>query len=285
MVAARKCLRGFGKLTAKLHWTRRPEGFGSATYQRRSSCGIIVISGAYGLSHLCGGGPSLYLMAEKTYTGVTLHGLPVRIELDWPFHRSEGGSDWYVLHGTVRLNDGGELHADVALNLAQTVREVLPALDSDLAFWVAVNTARKALDIKQLELLRSGKRQPIPVSSRCYSIRNKQFTFATVKPEEVGEFVARKIFWGSGSGSGEGSERQPVLIADPCDAQYLGAADPNMTEKLLTAAHDLASRGMAELAGDFARATDGLLAQSQAFVALKEHALEQLHLKHAYERG
>jgi hypothetical protein len=100
-----------------------------------------------------------------------------------------------------------------------------------------------------------------------------------VKPEEVNEFVARKIFWGSGK------DRQPVLIADPCDAQYLGAADPNIVDKLLAAAKDLASRGMAEMAGDYARATDGLLSQSQAFVTAKEHALEQLHLKHAFERG
>jgi hypothetical protein len=216
---------------------------------------------------------------ERTYIGVTLHGFPVRIALDWPFHRSEGGSDWYVLHGRVSLTDGSGLHADVALNLAQTIREVLQPLDSDLAFRVAVNTTRKTLDIRQLELLKSGKRQPVPVNSRCYSIRNKQFTFATVKPEEVNEFVARKVFWGSGS------ERQPVLIADPCDAQYLGAADPNLVDKLLAAAKDLASRGMVELAGDSARATEGLLAQAQAFIAAKDHALEELHMKHAYERA
>ena len=218
-------------------------------------------------------------MAQESFTGVTLHGLPVHIELDWPFHRSEGGSDWYVVHGKVGLTDGSGLHADVALNLAQTVREVLPGVDSDLAFWVSVNTVRKALDIRQLELLKSGKRQPVPVSSRSYSIRHKHFIFATVKPEEIGEFVARKVFWGSGS------ERQPVLITDPCDAQYLGAADPNIVDKLVAAATDLASRGMVELAGDYARATDGLVAQSQTFIAIKDHALEELHAKHAYERG
>ena len=96
---------------------------------------------------------------DKLFTGVTLHGMPVRIELQWPFHRSEGGSDWYVLHGTLRLNDGGPLHADLALNLAQTVREALPSLDGDLAFWVAVNTARKTLDDKDLELLNANLRE------------------------------------------------------------------------------------------------------------------------------
>ena len=216
---------------------------------------------------------------DKLFTGVTLHGMPVRIELQWPFHRSEGGSDWYVLHGTLRLNDGGPLYADIALNLAQTVREALPSLDCDLAFWVAVNTARKTLDDKDLELLKSGKRQPVAVSSRCYSIRHQHFTFATATPEQVEEFVARKVFWGGGE------ERRPVLIADPCDAQYLGAADPNMVDKLATAAKGLVSRGMVELAGDYARAGDGLVARRDEFMATKDHALEELHLKHAFERA
>ena len=216
---------------------------------------------------------------NKTFTSVTLHSFPVRIELEWPFHRSEGGSDYYVVHGKLQLDDGSGLHADVALNLAQTVREALASIDSDLAFSVAVNSARKALDDRQLELLKSGKRQPVPVSSRCYSIRHKHFRFAEATPQQVEEFVARKVFWGSGD------ERKPVLIADPCDAQYLGAADPNMIDKLTAAAKDLAARGMIELAGDYARATDGLLAQRDAIIAAKDHALEELHLKHAFERA
>ena len=205
--------------------------------------------------------------------------MPLHIEVQWPFHRSGGGSDWYVLHGTLRLADGGPLHADIALNMAQTICEVLSSLDSDLAFWVAINTARKALDEKQLELLKSGKRQPVPVSSRSYSIRQKHFSFWQATPAQVEEFVARKVFWGSAR------ERRPVLIRDSCDAQYLGAADESMLDKLLAAAKDLAARGMIEVAGDYARATDGLLAQSQTFYAAKDHALEQLHAKHAFERA
>jgi hypothetical protein len=216
---------------------------------------------------------------NKTFSSVTLHAFPVRIELEWPFHRSEGGSDYYVVHGKLQLDDGSGLHADVALNLAQTVREALGSVDSDLAFSVGVNSARKALDDRQLELLKSGKRQPVPVSSRCYSIRHKHFTFAHATPEQLQEFVARKVFWGSGE------ERKPVLIGDPCDAQYLGATDPNMIDKLTAAAKDLAARGIIELAGDYARATASLLAQREAIVAAKDHALEELHLKHAFERG
>src|SRR5271157_4003155 len=197
----------------------------------------------------------------QSYQGVTLRGLPVQIELQWPFHSSQGGSDWHVLHGTLRLADGGPLHADLALNLSQSINEVLPSREGDLAFWVAVNTARKALDDKQLQLLKSGKRQPVPLSSRCYSLRRQQFTFWHVAEEELEEFVARKIFWAGGV------KRQPVLIADPCDAMYLDAADEHMQDKLLATAKSLAERGLVEMAGDSARATDALVGRAEEFHA------------------
>jgi hypothetical protein len=215
----------------------------------------------------------------ETYHGVSLRGLPVRVELQWPFHRSEGGSDWHVVHGRLWLADGGELHADIALNLSESINEVLPSRDGELAFRVAVNTARKALDDRQLQLLRSGKRQPVPVSSRCYSLKRQQFTFWHVKPEEIESFVARKIFWAGGL------ERQPVLVADPCDALYLDASDAEMQAKLLGAAAKLAEQGLVELVGDSARATDALVGRAAEFHAAKEQTLDALHAKHAFERA
>jgi hypothetical protein len=216
---------------------------------------------------------------SRSYQGVTLYGLPVQIELQWPFHPSQGGSDWHVLHGRLKLADGGELHADVALNLSQSINEVLPSRDGDLAFWVAINTARKALDDKQLQLLKSGKRQPVTVSSRCYSLRSGQFTFWHVKPEEIEKFVAAKVFWAGGL------ERRAVLIADPCDAMYLDAADEHTQAKLLEAAKSLASQGLVELAGNHARPSEALVGRAAEFHAAKEKALDELHAKHAFERA
>jgi hypothetical protein len=216
---------------------------------------------------------------ERIYQGVTVGGLPVRLELQWPFHRSEGGSDWYVVHGRLWLADGRDLHADIALNLSESINEVLPSRDSDLSFCVAVNTARKALDDRQLQLLKSGKRQPVPVSSRCYSLRQKQFTFWHVAPEELANFVARKVFWAGGL------ERLPVLIADPCDVLYLDASDPQMQDKLFAAAQELAQKGLVELSGEYARTTEALAARSEEFHRYKEQVLDDLHAKHAFERA
>ncbi len=156
---------------------------------------------------------------------------------------------------------------------------MLPSRDGDLTFWVAVNSARKALDDKQLQLLKSGKRQPVPVSSRCYSLRRRQFTFWEVKPEELTDFVVRKVFWAGGP------ERGPVLITDACDALYLNGADAQMKDQLAAVAKKLASEGLLELAGDTARATDALVARASEFYAAKEKALDDLHAKHAFERA
>ena len=64
-------------------------------------------------------------------------------------------------------------------------------------------------------------------------------------------------------------QRAAVMIADPCDAQYLGAADPNLVDKLLGAANDLAVRGMVELAGDYARATMDCWRKPRRFIQPK----------------
>ena len=37
---------------------------------------------------------------------VTLAGLPVTIQMQWPFHGSGSGGDFYLLHGAMTLQDG-----------------------------------------------------------------------------------------------------------------------------------------------------------------------------------
>src|SRR5581483_2720198 len=99
------------------------------------------------------------------------------------------------LHGTARLDDGSGLHADIAVHLTASIREILTATDGDEARMATINTVRKALDDKQLELLKTGKRQPCPLSSRQYSIKNKHWWFLEASDEQLKAFVKRKVFW------------------------------------------------------------------------------------------
>src|SRR5207245_1655604 len=127
----------------------------------------------------------LKFMRDPNTIYATLSGLPVRFELQWPFHLSTSGADWFSLHGRVSLDDGGSLHADVAVNLTQTIKEALPSLEPEHAEAVVINAIRKDLDNKQLELLKSGKRQPVPVSSRHFNFKASQLIFARVDDAEV----------------------------------------------------------------------------------------------------
>lgn len=220
-------------------------------------------------------------MAENV-TGkcVTASGFPLQIELEWPFHPSSSGSDWYVIHGTARLDDGGPLHADLAVHLTASIREILPSTDGQEAMRATVNTIRKALDDKQLELLKTGKRQPCPLSSRQYSIRNKHWWFLEANDEVLKAFVKRKVYW-MGVANGGGA----VEIADPVDQQYLGAKDKNIAYRLREAGKALAGEGYIALdaAAENASATDKLRGEAEKMVAEKDAALQALMAKHAYE--
>src|SRR3954465_4880853 len=126
---------------------------------------------------------------------LTLAGLPVTIQMQWPFHGSGSGGDFYLLHGTMTLQDGSGLHADVAVQLSQTFKEQLHSLDRQDSESAVVNALRKELDRKQLELLKSGKKQPVPISSRHYSIKNHKLVFAKADDAQMRDFLVAKVFW------------------------------------------------------------------------------------------
>ena len=55
---------------------------------------------------------------EENRVYVSLSGLPLSFELDWPFHTSTSGADFSVLHADIRLESSEGLHAPVAVNLS-----------------------------------------------------------------------------------------------------------------------------------------------------------------------
>jgi hypothetical protein len=195
---------------------------------------------------------------------LTLHGLPLSFDkFTWPFHASSSGADTFLVHGEVRLEDGEQspLHAKVAASMTVTFAEIVKAPEQPFAESFIYNAVRKTMDQGQLELVKSGNRQPVPVTTRYYSPWQKKFNFNDTKEPQRQEYLAAKVFWLSGV-LGEG---KPVWLMDPRDAQYLNTtvAELNKTAQVL------AGEGLIRLAADteFATPTEALMGHRAQYAA------------------
>jgi hypothetical protein len=199
---------------------------------------------------------------------VTLGGLPLAFgEFQWPFHRSTSGADTHIVHGEIHLADGGthNLHAKIAASVTLTFAEIVPAMEQPYAETFVYNAVRKTVDLGQLEFLKSGNRQPVPVTTRFWSRWKKDFVFNDTNESERLRFLLTKAYWLSGV-LGEG---KPVWMADPRDAQYLNTTP----EELLRVAASPAAAGLLALEGEFAASTPALLARAPEFQAALDSAL------------
>jgi hypothetical protein len=197
---------------------------------------------------------------------VTLSGVPITIsELKWPFHQSTSGSDWFVLHGRVDLlarANPEKLHAEVAVAMTQTMKDALGSLEPHHAEGMVVNAIRKTIDNGQLAFLKSGKLQPVHVTSRYYSFALKQVQFPTQSEQDARELIKRSVFW-------LGNEA-PVEIAHRYDCEYVN----HPREKMLQLAGQLAKEGLIELSGDSARATSALQKEEASMIATMHRGVE-----------
>jgi len=215
-------------------------------------------------------------MGEEKKIWVTLTGLPLTIKLNWPFHQSTSGADFWVIHGDITLEGSDGLHAPVAVNLSQTVKEVMPSLEQKDVEAPVINALRKEVDRRQIEFLKSGKLLPVPFSSRHYDFKRQQWVFGKATDEAMGNFIERKVFWQTKAGG------QKVWIADPAEAQYVQTTPNHLLE---LAGRLVAAQGLIRIEGEYAEATAGLMNQTARFEAERKAAAEELEKKHAFERG
>src|ERR1700756_5034411 len=208
---------------------------------------------------------------------VTLTGLPLTVKLDWPFHPSTSGADFWVLHGDVRLEGSDGLHAPVAVNMSQTVKEVMPSLEPEDAEAPVINALRKKVDRRQIEFLKSGKLLPVPFSSRHYDFKRQQWVFGKATDDAMAEFIERNVFWQTKLGA-----ESRVWIGHPADAQYVQTTPAHLIE---IAARLVAAQGLIRIEGEYAEATSGLMNQAERFEDARRSAVEELERKHAFERG
>ena len=183
----------------------------------------------------CGG----KIMETTSIVVVTLGGVPLTVELQWPFHANVSGADFYVLHGTVELGDGSGLHAQVALHLTRVVAERLPSIAPEHTIGPVLGAIRKETERKQLEFLRSDKRQPIPLGARFQDFRSKQWRFEQASDAEIRQALLDRLFW-------VGGRLRPgsLVMADPGG----GAVPGNNRGKARRAGQGDCSGGVAALA-------------------------------------
>ena len=195
---------------------------------------------------------------------LTMLGLPLSFsKFAWPFHGSTSGADTFIVHGEIRLETGGEalLQAKVSASLTRTFAEVLSALEQPFAESFIYNAVRKTLDQGQLELVKSGNRQPVPVTTRYFSAKQNRFVFNDTTADQRDTFLTGQVFWMSHVLGNDA----PVWVADPRDAQYLNTS----VDELRAAAGRLLAAGLIQAGEgtDWAVATEKLIAQREAFEA------------------
>jgi hypothetical protein len=218
-------------------------------------------------AHLAGEAKRLRNPRPDCY--VTLGGLPLSFDkFQWPFHTSVSGADTHIVHGEIHVADGGthDLHAKIAASVTLTFAEIVPAMEQPYAETFVYNAVRKTIDMGQLEFLKSGNRQPVPVTTRYYSRWQKKFLFTETDDAERLKYLLRKVYWLSGVLGGS----KPVWIADPRDAQYLNTTEAD----LLRMAGDEAGEGFMVLEGEFAAATPALMARAAEYQAALQSALD-----------
>lgn len=203
---------------------------------------------------------------------VTLGGLPISFRnWKWPFHLSTSGADTYVAHGDAVLEDGANapapLHAKVSAAMTVTFADVVPAAEQPFCEGFITNAVRKIMDQGQLELVKSGNRQPVPVTTRYYSTKQNKFVFNDTDEQQRQDFIATKIFWLSGRLGGGA----PVWVLDPRDAQYLNTT----VEALKKTAEALAGDGIILLQKDteFASSNEALMSHAAEYEAAMAEAL------------
>jgi hypothetical protein len=217
-------------------------------------------------AHLAGEAKRLRNPRPDCY--VTLGGLPVAFgRFQWPFHTSVSGADTYIVHGEMHLADGEahSLHAKVAASVTLTFAEIVPSMEQPYAETFVYNAVRKTVDLGQLEFVKSGNRQPVPVTTRFYSRWQKRFLFTETNDEERLQYLLRKVYWLSGV-LGEG---KPVWIADPRDGQYLNTTE---AELLRMAGHE-AGEGLMVVEGEYAAATPRLMERAAEYQTALQTAL------------
>src|SRR5258708_35783499 len=209
---------------------------------------------------------------KKIY--VCQSGLQLSFQLEWPFHKSNSGADFSVLHADVALENSQGLHAPVSVNMSATVREVMPSSEPKDIEAQVIKALRKEVVRKQIEFVKAGKRGPVQFSSRYYDFKRSKWVFGKATDVEIALMIARKVYWQTKVAGG------PVWVGDPTESLFVETS----TEHVLEVAQKLRGQELMTLEGEWASANASLMAQGEKSEATLDPEVPSLEQRHGYER-
>jgi len=196
---------------------------------------------------------------------MTLSGIPIDLDIEWPFRSPPDGRDGHIVSITCHIRPLENIQTRLSVGLSRTVEVgAVPILERILTESITVNAVRKAVDSGSIRFSPPEQDvvglQKVMVSSADYDYKARRFNFAKPSEEEIREFLKRKVYW---LGFREGVKTTKVWVGDPYDAEYL-ATTPQRLGQL---AQRLAAEGFlhVDATGNLAYASDDLLKLEEVF--------------------
>ena len=196
---------------------------------------------------------------------LTLSGVPLALEIHWPFRPIQNEIDYFV-HVLCRAGNPWTHEANFTVK-AQTMFLDVPTLERPVLEPFVVNGIRIQIDEKKASFYPIGQHpanlQQLYLSSDTYDQRHVS------TDAQIQEFIERKVYW---FGFRESNDTDQVPVADPYDCDYLRQS----CQRLKQVGRVLAANGVVGLdqSGDYASAMDKLLVRSDRYESELQSLLE-----------
>jgi hypothetical protein len=187
---------------------------------------------------------------------LTLSGVPLALEIHWPFRPIQNEIDFFV-HVLCRVGSPWTHEANFTVKANELFLDI-PSLQPPVLEPFVVNGIRIHVDRGKVDFHHVGQHpstlQQIYLSQDIFGNRD------TPTDGQIQEFIKRKIYW---LGFRESDETALIAVADPYDCSYLGRPAQRLKQlaRVLSATHKITL----DESGDYASPTNELLSQADAY--------------------
>jgi len=188
---------------------------------------------------------------------LTLSGLPIDLEVHWPFRPVQTSDDTFI-HVLVRVGSPWSSEANITVSLSGIDQHSMGiySVSPPVIERFVVNAIRIAIDDNLIVFYRIGQHPPSLQPVRIVPSQKRDIP----TDSELKAYLQRKVYW---LGFREGDEHTGVAVADPYDATYLVHSVSRVKQVARIASAKREIRLSAD--GEFAFVTDDLLTQADTF--------------------